>query len=112
MDGYRVEPAQLRSAASGIGDAIEGADHTNLEQIPGKSAAFGHAKVNAGITQFCTTWELAKQILQQRRADAGQALVDDAGVYEQQEARGTATFDPVLPQPMPSPGPAPTPGGP
>jgi hypothetical protein len=112
MDGYRVEPGQLRSAASGIGDAIGAADDTNLESIPGKSAAYGHAKVNAAITQFCTTWELAKQILQQRSAQAGEALDADAGVYERQEATGRSTFDPVLPQPMPSPGPSPTPGGP
>ncbi|HEV7651714.1 MAG TPA: hypothetical protein VGP26_26470 [Actinophytocola sp.] len=114
MDGYRVEPGQLRSAASGIGDAIGSADDTNLEQIPGKSAAYGHAKLNAAITQFCTTWELAKQILQQRSADAGEALTDDAGVYERQEAHGAATFDPALPQPMtqPMPAPGPAPGGP
>jgi hypothetical protein len=101
MDGYRVGPEQLRTAASGIGDAIGAADDTNLESIPGASAAYGHAKVNAALTSFCTTWELAKQILQQRSAAAGDALVDDAGVYEGQEAHGVATFDPALPQPGP-----------
>lgn len=110
MDGYHVEPQQLRTASDGIGDAIGAADDTNLEDI-GKGADFGHDKVSKAVTSFGTTWELAKQLLQERSADAGQALVDDAGVYEQQEARGQATFDPAMPQPpQPTPGPAPTPG--
>jgi hypothetical protein len=109
MDGYHVEPEQLRTAANGIGDAIGAADDTNLEDIPGKSGAYGHAKLNAALTSFCTTWELAKQLLQERSAEAGEALVADAGVYERQEARGVATFDPAMPQPTPTPGPAPTP---
>jgi hypothetical protein len=108
MDGYNVEPQQLRTAADGIGDAISVADDTNLEDI-GKGADFGHDKVATAVKSFGTTWELAKQLLQERSADAGQALVDDATIYEQQEARGQATFDPAFPQPTPSPGPAPTP---
>lgn len=111
MDGYRVEPEQLRTAANGIGDAISAADDTNLEDV-GKGAAYGHDKVSAAVKSFCTTWELAKQILQQRSASAGEALVDDATVYERQEARGAATFDPAHPQPRPTPGPAPTQGAP
>jgi hypothetical protein len=107
MDGYRVEPEQLRTAAKGIGDAIGGADDTNLEEIPGKGAAYGHDKVSAAMKSFCTTWELAKQILQQRSASAGDALVDDAAVYERQELRGVSTFDPAHPQPSPAPGPTP-----
>jgi len=109
MDGYRVEPEQLRTAATGIGDAIGAADDTNLEEIHGKGAAYGHDKVSAAVKSFGTTWELAKQILQQRSAGAGSALEDDARVYEEQEARGVSTFDPAHPQPSPTPGPAPTP---
>lgn len=111
MDGYRVEPEQLRTAAKGIGDAIGGADDTDLEAIPGKGAAYGHDKVSEAMKSFCTTWELAKQILQQRSASAGEVLVDDAVVYERQEASGASTFDPAHPQPSPAPGPAPTPYG-
>ncbi len=109
MDGFRVAPEQLRDAANGIDTAIGAADDTNLEDIPGRGEAYGHDKVSAALKSFCTTWELAKQLLQQRSAAAGSALVDDAGVYEQQEARGVATFDPGYPQPTPTPGPAPTP---
>jgi len=111
MDGYRVEPEQLRTAATGIGDAIGAADDTNLEDIQGKGAAYGHDKVSAAVKSFGTTWELAKQILQKRSADAGTALDEDARVYEEQEARGVSTFDPAHPQPSPTPGPAPTPQG-
>lgn len=109
MDGYRVEPAQLRTAADGIGDAIAAADDTNLEEISGKGDSYGHGKVAESVKAFCTTWELAKQILQQRSASAGEALVSSADVYEQQELRGVTTFDPAYPQPQPTPGPAPTP---
>lgn len=111
MDGYRVEPDQLRTAADGIGDAIAAADDTNLEEVPGKGDAYGDDKVSGAVTSFCTTWELAKQILQQRSASAGEALEGAAKVYEEQEDRGTARFDPAHPQPTPTPGPAPTPQG-
>ncbi|MPZ85249.1 MAG: hypothetical protein GEV28_34625 [Actinophytocola sp.] len=111
MDGYRVEPEQLRTASGGIGDAIAAADDTNLEEVPGKGEAYGHDKVSAAVNAFCTTWELAKQILQQRSASAGEALNGAAGVYEQQEERGSARFDPAYPEPTPTPGPAPTPQG-
>lgn len=109
MDGYRVEPEQLRTASGGIGDAIAAADDTNLEDVPGKGEAYGHDSVSAAVKAFCTTWELAKQILQQRSASAGEALTGAAGVYEEQERRGEATFDPAHPQPAPSPGPSPEP---
>jgi hypothetical protein len=111
MDGYTVEPQQLRTAASGIGDVIGAADHTNLEDV-GKGADFGHDKVSSTVQAFGSTWELAKQVLQQRSAKAGQVLVADATVYEQAEARGQTTFDPAMPQPRPTPAPtpAPTPG--
>lgn len=108
MDGYNVEPQQLRTAADGIGDAIGAADNLKLEDV-GKGADFGHDKVSTAVKAFGTTWELAKQLLQERSAEAGQALVDDATVYEQAEARGQDTFDPAMPQPTPAPGPAPTP---
>jgi hypothetical protein len=108
MDGYQVEPQQLRTAADGIGDTIAAADDMKLEDI-GKGADFGHDKVSTAVKSFGTTWELAKQLLQQRSAEAGQALVDDATVYEQAEARGQTTFDPAAPQPTPLPGPVPTP---
>jgi hypothetical protein len=109
MDGYHVEPQQLRTAADGIGDAIDKADHMDLQSVAGNGAAYGHGKVSSSVASFGTTWELAKQILQQRSADDGQALLDDAGIYEQNEARGQTRFDPAAPQPMPTPGPAPTP---
>lgn len=112
MDGYQVEPQQLRTAADGIGDTIAAADDMKLEDI-GKGADFGHDKVATAVKSFGTTWELAKQLLQQRSAEAGQALMDDATVYEQAEARGQTTFDPAAPQPTPQPtplpGPVPTP---
>jgi hypothetical protein len=108
MDGYQVEPQQLRTAADAIGDTIAAADDMKLEDI-GKGADFGHAKMSTAVTSFGTTWELAKQLLQQRSADAGQALMDDATVYEQAEARGQTTFDPAAPQPTPLPGQVPTP---
>jgi hypothetical protein len=108
MDGYQVEPQQLRTAADGIGDTIAAADDMKLEDI-GKGADFGHDKVATAVKSFGTTWELAKQLLQQRSAEAGQALMDDATVYEQAEARGQTTFDPAAPQPTPLPGPVPTP---
>ncbi|MCT2583556.1 WXG100 family type VII secretion target [Actinophytocola gossypii] len=109
MDGYRVEPDQLRTAANDIGDAIGAADDTNLEDVPGDAGAYGHGKVADSLKAFCTTWELAKQILQQRSASAGEALVGCATVYEQQEENHSQTFDPAHPEPSPSPGPAPTP---
>jgi hypothetical protein len=108
MDGYQVEPQQLRTAANGIGDTIAAADDMKLEDI-GKGADFGHAKLATAVKSFGTTWELAKQLLQERSAEAGQALMDDATVYEQAEARGQTTFDPAAPQPTPMPGPVPTP---
>jgi hypothetical protein len=111
MDGYRVEPEQLRSAANGIGDAIAAADDTNLEDVPGDAGSYGHDKVAESLKSFCTTWELAKQILQQRSASAGQALIGCATVYEEQEQRHSDTFDPAHPEPSPTPGPAPTPQG-
>ncbi|HEY7593279.1 MAG TPA: hypothetical protein VH969_09005 [Actinophytocola sp.] len=111
MDGYRVEPQELRTAANGIGDAIAKADDTNLEEVPGKGDAYGHGKVSSAVSNFCTTWELAKQILQQRSASAGEALEGAAGVYEEKERTGSSRFDPAHPVPHPTPGPAPTPTG-
>ena len=109
MDGFRVDPQQLRTAARGIGDATSPVDQARFEDLPGKSDAYGHEKVYAAVNSFCTTWELAKQLLQQRCADAGGALDSSAGVYEAQEARGTATFGPAVPQPIPQPMPLPGP---
>jgi hypothetical protein len=105
MDGYRVEPEQLRTAANGIADAIGAADDTNLEEVSGEAANYGHDKVAESLSAFCATWELAKQILQQRSASAGEALIGCATVYERQEDNTSDTFDPAHPEPSPAPAP-------
>lgn len=113
MGGYDVEPGELRSAAGDIAKAIGAADDTNLEDVSGKEDSYGHGKVASAVANFCTTWELAKQILQQRSASAGETLNGAAGTYEKQEQHEHSTFGGGGPQPSPSPGPAPTaPGGP
>lgn len=94
MDGYEVEIAQLRTGAKGIASAVGQADHTKLESVAGKGAAYGDGSVAGAVSAFCTTWELAKQILQQRSASAGEALEGVAAVYERQEHRGAQTFGP------------------
>lgn len=94
VDGYQVEITELRAGAKEIASAIGQADHTKLESVSGKGAAYGDGAVAGAVSAFCTTWELAKQILQQRSASAGEALEGTATVYEQQEHRGAQTFGP------------------
>lgn len=101
MNGYRVDPQTLRAAAGQIADAIGGADKLELEKIAEKGEVFGNDTVSGSLAAFCTTWELAKGILQQRSASAGEALDSAATAYENREDQNT------MPQPSPSPGPAP-----
>lgn len=110
MDGYNVQPDDLRGAAGDIADAIAAADDTNLEKVSGEGKAYGHDKCANAAKSFGATWELAKQILQQRSASAGEALEGAAKAYESQEGDAKSTFD-GQPTPSPTPGPAPTPGG-
>jgi hypothetical protein len=92
MDGFGVETAELRAAASGIAAAIGAADDTNLEDVPGKGQAYGNGDVSGALSNFCTTWELAKQILQSRSASAGEALEGTANAYDALDQGATTTF--------------------
>jgi hypothetical protein len=94
MDGFRVDPAQLRSAARGIGEAAGRDDENRLDDLVGDAAAYGHDRLHAAMTSFCGAWDEAHGKLRQRAADAGGALDSSAGVYEEQEARGRVAFDP------------------
>ncbi|MQA09835.1 MAG: hypothetical protein GEU98_15050 [Pseudonocardiaceae bacterium] len=115
MTGTHVETDELRSAAKSIADAMGTADDTNLEQVPKKGDTYGHDKVTTALTNFCTTWELAKKILQQRSASAGETLEGAAGTYDEREQQEKSKFQGDggggAPQPSPSPGPSPAPQG-
>ncbi|RZS31244.1 hypothetical protein EV193_115123 [Herbihabitans rhizosphaerae] len=105
MDGYGVIPEQLNTAAGAISTAIGKADDTNLEDVSGKSDSYGHGKVAETIASFCTTWELAKKILQSRSANAGETLEGIARTYVETDQRAKEGL------PNPQPGPSPVPGG-
>jgi hypothetical protein len=94
MDGFRVDPEQLRSAARGIGEAAGQADENRLDNLVGDAAAYGHDRLHAAMTSFCGAWDEAHGLLRQRAADAGDGLDSSAGVYEEQDARGRVVFDP------------------
>lgn len=85
MNGYRVEPDALRNASGKIADAIGSADDLAVEKVAENGSAFGNDAISTSLTDFCSTWELAKGILQQRSASAGEALDGAAKAYEERE---------------------------
>ncbi|WP_020668923.1 hypothetical protein [Amycolatopsis nigrescens] len=104
MDGYHVDPEVLRTASGAIAKAIGKADKLELEKISEDASAFGDDSVSGALAGFCSTWELASGILQQRSASAGEALDGAADAYVEEDRRAK------MPEPEPSPQPSPTPG--
>lgn len=82
-----VDPAQLTDASGKITGAVSGAGDMKLEDIAsGGAETFGHDGVFTAISGFCSTWQLAVQILQQRATSAAGLLGDAAKSFGEQDA--------------------------
>ncbi|MGH3434033.1 MAG: hypothetical protein ACRDQB_14480 [Thermocrispum sp.] len=82
--GQQVEPAELRTAAGAIADALGPAG--GIELRPAGAEAYGHPDASGGVDQFSATWKVAILLLTARAESGGKALEAAAEEYEAQEA--------------------------
>lgn len=80
-DGFEVDPQVLSEAANEIGRCVRPAQGTDLNAIPGGVATCGHPAVSEALAHFCTTWQLATQLLVARAESRQRGLVEQAGDY-------------------------------
>jgi hypothetical protein len=83
--GFEVEPEALTGASAEISKVAASAAGIQVENITGAGESYGHEGVFGAVSRFCTTWQLATQLLQQRAMSAGAALDGAAATYAQHE---------------------------
>jgi hypothetical protein len=85
--GFDVDPDTLRTASGQISRAVSGASEIQLESVTGSGESYGHPGVFEALSGFCSTWQLATQLLHQRATSAGQALTGAAAAYTTRDHR-------------------------
>lgn len=80
-DGFEVDPQVLNEAADEIGRCVQPARRTDLDAVPRGAATCGHPGVSEALAHFCTTWQLATQLLVARADSKQRGLTEQAGDY-------------------------------
>lgn len=80
-NGHGVDLERLTAASQEIIGCVPQAQRTDLESIIGDSEWYGHSDVYEAFGQFCTTWQVATQVLSARVISAGNALHGVAQTY-------------------------------
>jgi hypothetical protein len=95
-DGFEVNPAALRDAASRITDAVVGMAATQLANLAAPASDFGHDGVHQALIDFCSGVELSAQILAQTSESASTALHDTARSYTDRDLEAQAAVQKVV----------------
>lgn len=57
MDGFRVDVAALDQASKGINDTLSQLARHRVDTLDGQSAAVGHDRLAAALSEFCQRWQ-------------------------------------------------------
>lgn len=81
LDGFEVDPTALSTAAGEITRCMAPARSIDLEVLPGGPETCGHPAASEALAHFCTTWQLATQLLVARADSKAQGLIEQAAEY-------------------------------
>lgn len=84
--GHGVDLERLTEASQAIIGCIPQRERTDLESISGDGEWYGHGDVFGAFSRFCTTWQLATEVLSARAASAASALAGVAQGYAADDA--------------------------
>ena len=62
-DGFRVDLGALENAAEGINTTLNALKARKIEDLDGRKADFGHARLADTVADFCDRWELGVEHL-------------------------------------------------
>lgn len=62
-DGFRVDLGALEDAAIGINTTLNQLEAERIDDLDGRAADYGHARLAETIADFCDRWELGVEHL-------------------------------------------------
>ncbi len=98
MNGYRVDPGTLRSAAEKITGSVKGVDDVKVADLGDSPGDFGHSEAQDAFSELMATWNEA--LTNKLKADAeasAEKLKTTASNYEVAEAFSGDAFAPSKP---------------
>ncbi|MFE6688459.1 hypothetical protein ACFVFQ_18555 [Streptomyces sp. NPDC057743] len=95
-DGFRADPAELRSGASDILKCLEPARDIEFGDLNDsfESSDQGDVVLSGKFEKFCDTWDVAHVTLEDRSEEAASKLKTLAQNYEQADAFAEGRLDP------------------
>jgi len=94
LDGFRADPEELRGGASDLLKCPNSAKNTDFEALNRSVEEFGNRIISGKFEQFCATWQVAYEVLEERATDLADELKRTADNYERSDTEAERLLHP------------------